>query len=87
MSTTVFLNGAFYGPEGSAPLAQARVSAFDAGFQHSVGLFETLQGGRQGGGSRLTKTGQQVLALYGAIYAQSLAASAKELRRLHGLLK
>lgn len=36
MPTTVWLNGAFVDP------AQARVSAFDAGFQHAVGLFETI---------------------------------------------
>ncbi len=45
MPTCVFLNGKFYGPEGSPPLAEARVSAFDAGFQHGVGLFETMLGG------------------------------------------
>jgi branched-chain amino acid aminotransferase len=33
---TVFLNGSFVEP------ADARVSAFDAGFQHGVGLFETM---------------------------------------------
>jgi len=33
---TVFLNGSFLDP------ADARVSAFDAGFQHGVGLFETM---------------------------------------------
>ncbi len=36
---TVFLNGKFLDQ------ADARVSAFDAGFQHSVGLFETMLGG------------------------------------------
>jgi len=36
--TTVWLNGEFTTPE------EARISAFDAGFQHSVGLFETLSG-------------------------------------------
>ena len=61
------------------------IEALNACFREP--LVESSTGGRQGGGSRLTKTGQQVLALYGAIYAQSLAASAKELRRLHGLLK
>jgi branched-subunit amino acid aminotransferase/4-amino-4-deoxychorismate lyase len=34
--TAVFLNGRFVEPD------QARISAFDAGFQHAVGLFETL---------------------------------------------
>ncbi|MEM9064984.1 MAG: aminotransferase class IV [Planctomycetota bacterium] len=33
---TVFLDGAFL------PRSDARVSAFDAGFQHAVGLFETM---------------------------------------------
>lgn len=48
--TSVFLNGRFYtdaelntSPDGT--LADARVSAFDAGFQHAVGLFETMLGG------------------------------------------
>ena len=34
---TIFLNGVFVSPD------QAKVSAFDAGFQHGVGLFETMQ--------------------------------------------
>ena len=38
--TAVFLNGRFLDD-----LASARVSAFDAGFQHAVGLFETMVGG------------------------------------------
>lgn len=38
--TVVFLNGKFV-----TDLADARVSAFDAGFQHGVGLFETMLGG------------------------------------------
>jgi branched-chain amino acid aminotransferase len=51
--TTVFLNGKFFGGDsqaGNPPIADARVSAFDAGLQHSVGLFETMTGGvsRQG---------------------------------------
>ncbi|MFZ4572893.1 MAG: aminotransferase class IV [Phycisphaerales bacterium] len=41
---TVFLNGEFLGKD------QARVSAFDAGFQHGVGLFETMLAVREGGG-------------------------------------
>lgn len=36
--TTVWLNGEFTTPD------QARISAFDAGLQHAVGLFETLSG-------------------------------------------
>jgi len=46
MPTVVFLNGKFYGgDDGSPALTEARVSAFDAGFQHAVGLFETMTGG------------------------------------------
>lgn len=37
---TIFLNDAF------VELGDARVSAFDAGFQHAVGLFETMSGVR-----------------------------------------
>lgn len=36
MPLTVWLNGAFVDPD------EAKVSAFDAGFQHGVGLFETV---------------------------------------------
>lgn len=82
MSTTVFLNGAFYGPEGSAPLAQARVSAFDAGFQHSVGLFETLLGGvsRRGiEGARAQGEQVETWALHLDDHLERLAASAHNL--------
>jgi branched-chain amino acid aminotransferase len=45
--TAVFLNGQFVEPD------HARVSAFDAGFQHGVGLFETMLGRvEEGGGGR-----------------------------------
>src|SRR5579862_2513773 len=40
---TVFLNGRF------VPQDEARLSAFDAGLQHGVGLFETMLGGRDEG--------------------------------------
>ncbi|MGE3108483.1 MAG: aminotransferase class IV [Phycisphaerales bacterium] len=44
--TAVFLNGRFYSDRAAdAPIADARLSAFDAGLQHAVGLFETLRGG------------------------------------------
>ncbi|HRQ72695.1 MAG TPA: aminotransferase class IV [Phycisphaerales bacterium] len=43
MPTTFFLNGAFVEP------GEARVSAFDAGLLHAVGLFETLTAGNTGG--------------------------------------
>jgi branched-chain amino acid aminotransferase len=48
MPTSVFLSGKFYGGDPAAsspPIAEARVSAFDAGLQHSVGLFETMRAG------------------------------------------
>lgn len=41
---TIFLNGSF------VPTDHARISAFDAGFQHGVGLFETLLAVREGDG-------------------------------------
>ena len=50
-------------------------------------LVESITGGNHGGGSQLTRTGKQVLALYDVLYAKSLAAGAKELKKLHGLLK
>ena len=40
---TVFLNGRFVAQD------EARLSAFDAGVQHGVGLFETMVGGASGG--------------------------------------
>ncbi|MCW5775439.1 MAG: aminotransferase class IV family protein [Phycisphaeraceae bacterium] len=64
MPTTVFLNGAFVEP------GDARVSAFDAGLQHAVGLFETLTAGNTGGeawGHRLPE------------HVDRLCVSAKEL--------
>jgi molybdate transport system regulatory protein len=50
-------------------------------------LVESITGGTHGGGSRLTRTGKQVLGLYEAIHAKSLAAVAKDLKRLQGMLK
>lgn len=61
------------------------IEALNACFREP--LVESVTGGRAGGSSQLTKTGKQVVELYGAIHARSLAASAKEMRRLHGLLK
>ncbi len=42
MPETVWINGKF------VPRDEARVSAFDAGFQHAVGLFETMLATREG---------------------------------------
>ena len=61
------------------------VEALNACFREP--LVESTTGGRAGGHSQLTKMGRQVLELYGAIRARSLAAAAKEMRRLHGLLR
>ena len=44
--SSVFLDGEFVSRDG------ARVSAFDAGLQHGVGLFETMLGVRDGAGVR-----------------------------------
>lgn len=62
---TVWLNGRFVPPE------EARVSAFDAGFTHAVGLFETMLGGVGSGGA------PWVLAL--AEHMERLRDSAAEL--------
>lgn len=43
MATAIFLNGRFIDDPAGAP-----VSAFDAGLQHGVGLFETMTGGNSG---------------------------------------
>ena len=50
-------------------------------------LVESITGGSHGGGSRLTLSGERVLALYRSIHEKSLAAAAKELKKLRGLLK
>ena len=50
-------------------------------------LVESVAGGTQGGGSRLTPTGKRVLVLYRELCAQSEAAGERELRALHRLLK
>lgn len=49
--TVVFLNGKFM-----TELADARISAFDAGFQHAVGLFETMLGGVKPGAASLPES-------------------------------
>ena len=50
-------------------------------------LVESKAGGRRGGGAQWSAAGRKVLALHEAIYARSMAASAKELRQLQGMLK
>lgn len=80
--TTVFLNGRFYGGPDLPLLADARVSAFDAGIQHAVGLFETMSAGcRVEGVEGSTSHGESVEAwvLHLDRHMERLAASAKEL--------
>jgi len=68
---TVFLNGTFLDQ------ADARVSAFDAGFQHGVGLFETMLGGT----TALDETWVYRLDAH----LERLATSARELGLAEGL--
>ena len=51
---TVFLNGRFCAADG------AMVSAFDAGFQHGVGLFETMLASVSGGEARVPFLGDHL---------------------------
>ena len=61
------------------------IEAINACFQEP--LVVSITGGSKGGGSQLSPQGKKALALYRAIYAKSLAAGSRELKRLHGLLK
>ncbi len=61
------------------------IEAMNACFREP--LVESITGGSHGGGSQLTKTGRQVLALYETLYRKSLVSGAQELKRLHALLK
>jgi branched-subunit amino acid aminotransferase/4-amino-4-deoxychorismate lyase len=54
---TIFLNGSF------VPTDHARISAFDAGFQHGVGLFETLLASRGAGAPEEGEDGARTLFL------------------------
>ena len=85
MSTSVFLNGKFYGGDpaaGSPPISEARVSAFDAGFQHAFGLFETMRAGvlRRGiEGPRAHGEEVETWILHLDDHMERLAGSAREL--------
>src|SRR5687767_10898801 len=61
---TVFLNGHFLDPD------RATISAFDAGFQHAVGLFETMTARVEGGEAAVFRLEEHL---------DRLIASAKEL--------
>ena len=54
---TVFLNGTFTTQD------DARISAFDAGLQHGVGLFETMLGGIIGGEARAVRIEEHLTRL------------------------
>lgn len=80
--TTVFLNGQFFGGPDEAPIAAAKVAAFDAGLQHGVGLFETMLGGvLQRGIEGANAHGEQVetWVLHLDEHMERLAASAQAL--------
>ena len=66
---TVFLNGQFVERDA------ATVSAFDAGFQHAVGLFETMLGVRSGGGTHT------IMALQEHTERLAVSAAALDLSR------
>ncbi len=72
MPTSVFLNGKFFTLDAASPEAdRAALSPFDAGFQHGVGLFETMLGGVSDAGAAWCMRIDEHLA--------RLAASAREL--------
>lgn len=61
------------------------IEALNGCFREPLVVSKT--GGSRGGGSQLSPMGEKVLKLYDAIYAKSLAAGARDLKRLQGLLK
>ncbi len=70
MATSVFLNGRFFSLDASES-ERAALSPFDAGFQHGVGLFETMLGGVSQGG--------EVWCMRIDEHLERLATSAREL--------
>ncbi len=66
---TVFLNGRFCAADG------AMVSAFDAGFQHGVGLFETMLASVSGGEARVPFLGDHLDRLVESARALGLSES------------
>ncbi len=68
---TVFLNGAF------VDAADAKVSAFDAGFQHGVGLFETMTAvaGRSGAKPRILGLWEHLERLRGSALELGLVST------------
>ena len=74
---TVFLNGRFVSQD------EARVSAFDAGVQHGVGLFETMLGGT--GGDSADGDGARAWVFRLEEHLERLISSARELGLSEGL--
>ena len=82
MPTCVFLSGRFYGCEGSPPISEARISAFDAGLQHAVGLFETMRAGVLRRGIEGPRTHGEAIETWVLMlddHMERLAGSAREL--------
>lgn len=70
--TVVFLNGRFLSP------GEATVSAFDAGLQHGVGLFETMLAGVAGGEAVVDRLGEHLDRLIGSADALGLTESLRK---------
>lgn len=66
---TVLINGEFFDS------SEAQVSAFDAGLQHGVGLFETMTAGLAGGEARVVGLDEHVERLVGSAKALGMAES------------
>ncbi len=94
MPTSVFLNGRFFTLDAAAS-ERAALSPFDAGFQHGVGLFETMLGGVNDAGdtwcmridehlSRLAESAR-ILGLSDSLRVGALAEAIAETIRRSGL--
>lgn len=64
--------------------AWSLVEEMNAGF--CTPLVETSRGGAEGGGARLTETGQKVLALYRRMQDEAIAATGQGRAEMAGLL-
>jgi branched-subunit amino acid aminotransferase/4-amino-4-deoxychorismate lyase len=69
---TVFLNGRFVSAE------EARVSAFDAGLQHGVGLFETMLARMEDGRAEVERLGPHLDRLVASAHELGLAQSLRQ---------
>lgn len=68
----VFLNGRFLSE------AEARISAFDAGFQHGVGLFETVAARLEGGRAEVVRLEEHLERLLGSARELGLSGSLRK---------